>query len=249
MQRRHRRASFMSSSFVFPGGAVSPSDGDLRVTAARELFEEAGVLLARSAGEVTDIGVRTGWRVRALDDENALHSLLADAALSFDMDGLHYFSHWITPAIERKRFSAVFYVARLPDGQTASVDNREMVEDLWITPEHALERADELRLPPPQLRTLLDLLEPARQGFAGILQTCRFRAAHPHPLLPRARQPESESAPRTLMLPWDPEYLTRGLGDSLPIPAHHPLALGPSRFVLEGQTWKHTAAAPSAQPE
>src|SRR5579872_3815463 len=43
--RRHRQASFMAQAFVFPGGARDGAE-DLRVTAARELFEEAGVLLA-----------------------------------------------------------------------------------------------------------------------------------------------------------------------------------------------------------
>ena len=41
--RRRKNASFMGGAFVFPGGAADPEDGgDLRVTAARELFEEAG---------------------------------------------------------------------------------------------------------------------------------------------------------------------------------------------------------------
>src|SRR5215467_10074102 len=47
--RRHKRASFMASAFVFPGGAAEPGE-DARTAAARELFEEAGILLAR-AGE------------------------------------------------------------------------------------------------------------------------------------------------------------------------------------------------------
>jgi len=44
--RRRRSASFMGGSFVFPGGTADPGEDDLRLTAARELFEEAGVLLA-----------------------------------------------------------------------------------------------------------------------------------------------------------------------------------------------------------
>jgi 8-oxo-dGTP pyrophosphatase MutT (NUDIX family) len=39
----------MSGAFVFPGGAADPGETDPRVTAARELFEEAGVLLAKGA--------------------------------------------------------------------------------------------------------------------------------------------------------------------------------------------------------
>ena len=45
--RRHRQAKFMASAFVFPGGAAEPGE-DARTAAARELFEEAGVLLAHA---------------------------------------------------------------------------------------------------------------------------------------------------------------------------------------------------------
>ena len=42
--QRVRTASFMPGALVFPGGAQDPADGDLRVTALREAFEEAGVI-------------------------------------------------------------------------------------------------------------------------------------------------------------------------------------------------------------
>src|SRR3954453_15348894 len=47
--RRHRGASFMASSYVFPGGAAEENE-DARTAAVRELFEEAGVLFARDDG-------------------------------------------------------------------------------------------------------------------------------------------------------------------------------------------------------
>ena len=48
--RRRKGASFMASAFVFPGGATESGE-DARTAAARELFEETGVLLARDAGD------------------------------------------------------------------------------------------------------------------------------------------------------------------------------------------------------
>ncbi len=51
--RRRKGASFMASAFVFPGGGADP-DEDARTAAARELFEEAGVLLARDSGRGAD---------------------------------------------------------------------------------------------------------------------------------------------------------------------------------------------------
>src|SRR5262245_24844463 len=71
-------------------------------------------------------------------------------------EDLHYVAHWVTPSIEKRRFSAHFYAARLPAGQTPVFDNKETVDEAWVTPEGGLARAAELRLPPPQIRTLID---------------------------------------------------------------------------------------------
>lgn len=242
LQRRHARASFMSSAFVFPGGTADPGDRDLRVTAARELFEEAGVLLSRApVAEDT----RAAWHTLLLAGAEPMSALLARAGARLDLDALHYFAHWITPSREGKRFSAVFYLAALPADQSATLDNKEMVEDVWVTPDEALANADELRLPPPQLRTFLDMREPARAGMDALLAEAAFRAAQPYPVLPRMASPAAGDPRMTLLLPWDPEYHARGTGEALPIPAHHPLAVGPSRFVLEGASWKHIDAASS----
>jgi 8-oxo-dGTP pyrophosphatase MutT (NUDIX family) len=49
LAQRNPQARFMGGAWVFPGGAVSPGDGDgdagLRAAAVRELHEEAGVTL------------------------------------------------------------------------------------------------------------------------------------------------------------------------------------------------------------
>ena len=247
LQRRHARASFMSSAFVFPGGAADAADRDLRVTAARELFEESGVLLS-SAPVAED--TRAAWQTLLLTGAVTMDALMAQGGARVDLDALRYFAHWITPSREGKRFSAVFYLATMPAGQTAAFDNNEMVDEVWVTPDEALANAAELRLPPPQLRTFLDLREPARLGMDALLAEAALRAAQPYPVLPRMATPAAGEPPQmTLLLPWDPEYQSRGTGEALAIPAHHPLAVGPSRFVLEGNSWKHIDAASSPSAE
>lgn len=231
--RRRKAASFMGGAFVFPGGAADPGDGDPRVTAARELFEEAGVLVARGAPEAR---VLAEWRRGCLDGA-ALAPVLAAHGLVLDLDAFHYYAHWITPSAEAKRFSARFYVARLPEGQTPSFDDRETVDERWVTPGEALERAAELALPPPQVRTFLELS--AFRTIDDVLAECARRAEAPHPIMPRLAPLPAGFA---LLLPWDPEYESAGTGDAAPMPAGHPLARGPSRFVMEDRAWKHVHA-------
>lgn len=204
--RRHRKASFMSSAYVFPGGIAEPDEKDPRQAAARELAEETGVALP-------------------------------------GLDSLHYYAHWITPSIEPRRYSARFYVAALPPAQTITLDAREIEDAVWVTPDDALERASELHLPPPQIRTLFEIAPAARSGLDALVALCAERAAVPHAILPRAC---TDADGLVLLLPWDPDYLSRGQGDALAMAADHLLATGPSRFRLEDSTWKHVHAPGSA---
>jgi 8-oxo-dGTP pyrophosphatase MutT (NUDIX family) len=245
LQRRHRNASFMSSSFVFPGGAADPHEHDLRITAARELFEEAGVLL--TTGPIA-ADTRMRWRDQLNAGQRSLDDLLAQhpETPAIDINVLHYYAHWITPSIEKKRFSAMFYLAVLPGDQSPSLDNKETVEQVWVTPAEALARRGELRLPPPQVRTFLDIQAAAHTGIDALLSSARERARYPHAIMPRMAPVGSGFA---LLLPWDPEYHSKGTGDLLAMPDDHPLAVGPSRFVLEDMSWNHIDAPSSPRGE
>jgi 8-oxo-dGTP pyrophosphatase MutT (NUDIX family) len=239
--RRHKRASFMASMFVFPGGGAEPGE-DARTAAARELFEEAGVLLARAAPGIEtltlEIPMVGALRRKILGGGDALAELTA-AGLSWSTEKLVPWSHWITPSIEPKRFSARFFTCELPTGQVPSFDDVETVEQLWVRPDDALARAGELLLPPPQIRTFWELaqLDTIEEVFAA----GRARGDEPHPIMPRLRS-EVAGEPRCLLLPWDPEYTVTGTGDATPLTYVPRWATGPSRFILEGRTWKHVDA-------
>jgi 8-oxo-dGTP pyrophosphatase MutT (NUDIX family) len=230
--RRHKRATFMSNAFVFPGGKVEPADRGFEEAALRELFEEAGVLLVR---EELSTEKRESWRKRLLANEASFADLLAAEGLTPAGERLHWWSRWVTPSVEPKRFDAHFFLAELPPGQVPSFDQQETVDELWITPADALARAGtaELRLPPPQLRTLYDLAP--HPTMEALIAAAAERAAHPHPILPRFAQ---VGETMTLLLPWDAEYETLGTGDAAPTPAGHFLARGPTRFILEGMGWR-----------
>jgi 8-oxo-dGTP pyrophosphatase MutT (NUDIX family) len=233
--RRHRGASFMASAYVFPGGAADPGE-DARTAAARELFEEAGVLLAVSAeafaGETLEMSTQQLLRRRVLDGAPAAQ-VLAEAGLAWATESLIPWSHWITPSIEPKRFSARFFVVELPPGQQPQFDATETVDQTWVTPQEALARAGELQLPPPQVRTCWELAQ--YPTIRDVFAAGRARADEPHPIMPRL----APGAAPALLLPWDPEYLSAGTGEGTPLTYQPSWALGPSRFVRDGAAWKH----------
>lgn len=240
--RRHRGASFMASSYVFPGGKAEEGE-DARTAAARELFEEAGVLLAKDAGaaaETLELVDQAHLRKRVLGGTNAT-AVLKTAGLLWATDALVPWSQWITPSIEPKRFSARFFVTEMPPGQEPQFDQTEVVDQCWVTPREAIDKSAELQLPPPQVRTCWELAEHAT--IAAVLAAGRARAEEPHPIMPRL----APGAAPCLLLPWDPEYMTIGTGDAAPLQYTPKWARGPSRFVMEDRRWKHIDAPPSTR--
>ncbi|MEZ0228840.1 MAG: NUDIX domain-containing protein [Planctomycetota bacterium] len=171
--------------------------------------------------------------------ETAARELREEANVRIEAAALVPFSHWITPSAEKKRFSARFFVAELPAGETPRYDGAETVEQLWITPADALARSAELYLPPPQLRTLLDIRDVAAKGPAAVLAFARARAAHVKPIVPRFAKVPAAPSGFALLLPWDPEYESLGQGDGERFPEGHPFAGGPTRFFMEGLVFRH----------
>jgi 8-oxo-dGTP pyrophosphatase MutT (NUDIX family) len=143
MIRRHDNASFVPSAWVFPGGMVEQLDreiarecgdgsllGRMRVAAARELFEESGVWLG------APIENAQSKRRRLLAGNLSFRALLDESPVDFSQ--LVWTSHWITPIGVPKRFDTYFFLATVSRDVVATVDNREAVDAIWITPDDAL---------------------------------------------------------------------------------------------------------------
>ena len=166
--------AFGAGLHVFPGGRVEAADGDPRilgrtdggdahrVAAIRELFEEAGVLLAthpdgtlvgaadRLAAELP--ALRTGLAAGELD----LAIILERHDLRLPAGELVPIARWQTPRAYPRRFDARFFAVELPAGATLDLDPREVAGHTWLTPSAALARmaAGEIRLWPPTSTTL-----------------------------------------------------------------------------------------------
>lgn len=154
MVKRHERSSF-GSAYAFPGGVLEDTDGQTRthcsgvssieanqllglatggldyfVAGVRELFEEAGVLIG--ATRLTEDKL-SNCRIRLNDGSLSWASFAADSELVMHCDHLHYFSFWITPAELPKRYSTRFFLAELPESQTASHDDGELTDSCWMS--------------------------------------------------------------------------------------------------------------------
>jgi 8-oxo-dGTP pyrophosphatase MutT (NUDIX family) len=177
MVQRHSGSTF-GSAYAFPGGVVddvdrkvadfcggfSNLDANLRLgveggglsyysAAIRELFEETGVLLADFGQLDQDLAaIRAALNNGSLDWDE----FLSNARLTLHCDQLHYFSHWITPSSEPRRYSTRFFLAVMPDGQVAEHCGGELTASCWATPADILaaERRGDLNMIFPTIKTL-----------------------------------------------------------------------------------------------
>src|SRR5665213_1179776 len=165
MLRRNLNSDFVGGAYVFPGGGVDESDagpvgqrlafglsdaeasqrlalesGGLAyyVACLRELFEEAGLLIACDA---------VGEPVQLIDPEST-HRLAASRRevnagtgkfigkmerdrLLPDLRGIEYVAHWMTQLGLLRRLDTRFFVAPTPTDQVDAHDAGETVADQW----------------------------------------------------------------------------------------------------------------------
>jgi 8-oxo-dGTP pyrophosphatase MutT (NUDIX family) len=141
-------------------------DGDtaraLLVTALRELFEEAGVLIACGPSETPIATDGVDWeavsaaRVAVRQGELTFADFLRAHDWFADARALTLFSHWITPPTEPRRYNTHFFFAVAPPNQAPLADAHETHDGIWIVPARALElhRAGTLHLVYPTIKHL-----------------------------------------------------------------------------------------------
>ncbi|MEO8112991.1 MAG: NUDIX hydrolase, partial [Phenylobacterium sp.] len=175
----------------------------LRIAAIREVFEEAGILLAHRrngqpiGGEACPMAVR-----QAVDaGTTAFLDVVRDLETRLDLDALTVFARWVTPAMMPKRFDTWFYAVKAPDDQLAACDGRETVDAEWIMPGEVLRMAaeGERKVIFPTRMNLQLLAE------AASAQDAVARAAA-RPLVTVEPQMRSGPEGRVLVLPSDAGY-------------------------------------------
>ena len=167
---------------IFPTPDAETSAA-LLCCAARELFEESGVLAARDAAlapaTLDDQAHWSASRDDVLAGTLPFDDLLAAAGLTLAPDDLIYFSHWITPETSKIRFDTHFFVATLPPGQVATHWPGEMADGEWLTPREGLARHAAGRMPmfPVQVQHLERFA--AYESLAALLDYARTKPVYP----------------------------------------------------------------------
>jgi endoribonuclease LACTB2 len=189
--RRGARMAFQPGFYAFPGGQRDASDAEVEVAhapdaetaqmiacAARELFEELGVLAARGAEHLTK-----GQLVSVLDDLTSgrmtFAALLKHYGLQLDARDFTYAGRWVTPPFSPRRFDTLFFVVRCPRKQEPRLLTEEFDEGGWERASDAYERwrRFELMAAPPvvhAVRTVAGgLTEDLTERFLSVAQARR----------------------------------------------------------------------------
>ncbi len=119
--------------------------------AARELFEEVGVLLARGSRTLT-----TGQLASLLDDLESKRmswpELLRHYGLRLDASDFTFVGRWVTPPFAPRRFDTWFFLVSSPPKQEPRVTpDSELESGEWITAREAhakWERSEVIAVPP-----------------------------------------------------------------------------------------------------
>ena len=162
--KRSTKLAFLGGFHAFPGGQRETSDSGARVDncddqepaamiscAARELFEEVGVLLARGSQTLT-----TGQRASLFDDLESKRmswpELLRHYGLHLDANDFTFVGRWVTPPFAPRRFDTWFFLANCPAKQEPRVTpDSELESGAWITARDAhakWERSEVIAVPP-----------------------------------------------------------------------------------------------------
>lgn len=206
------------------GDDVDPAFGiGLLLAGVRETFEEAGLLLARRKDEQHPVDLTQNESVAQhfASLRASLHggdldmlSMTRQEGLVLQLGQLEFFSHWITPFFENRRFDTRFFVAEAPEHQRPIHDEHETVDSTWLNPGEAVASyyQGELSLAPPTLATLMEL-----QDFSTVDDVLTFCRQHrPPAILPHLDKQGDEVVlrfPNDPAFPIDdPQYALAGRG-------------------------------------
>jgi glyoxylase-like metal-dependent hydrolase (beta-lactamase superfamily II)/8-oxo-dGTP pyrophosphatase MutT (NUDIX family) len=162
--KRNIKLAFLGGYHAFPGGQRESADAEVSVDdcddaeraamitcAAREIFEEVGVLLARGSETLT-----VGQRASLFDDLESGRmtwpELLAHFDLRLNANDFGFVGRWVTPPFAPRRFDTWFFLFTCPAKQEPrTTEDSELESGEWIAASDAYakwQRSEVIVVPP-----------------------------------------------------------------------------------------------------
>ena len=167
LAQRNPQISFLGGWHAFPGGKLDAEDARIEVrncadkdmqkfivAAARETFEEIGVLLVRGGDRITK-GQRASLHDDLTSGRFSFAEILENWGLQIDAKDFQDAGFWITPKFSRARFKTRFFIAGCPRKQEPQVFGEFTIGE-FIAPGDALQiwEKGEILISPPVLISL-----------------------------------------------------------------------------------------------
>ncbi|MFQ3581558.1 MAG: MBL fold metallo-hydrolase [Chloracidobacterium sp.] len=213
--KRAEATPFLGGYHAFLGGRRDPEDSQVAVChatdaehaaqcacAAREVFEESGVLLAES--RLTTTESRLAVRADLMAGRLTFAEVCARFAVTIDARRFIPAGRWVTPVGVPRRYDTTFFISQLDWQQEPHLWAEEMVDGQWVTPSEALAAwaRGEVRLVPPTLHSVRSLFRWTSEAAAQQADFERLRFLfHDHPAAQGAPPEFIELAPGIVTFP------------------------------------------------
>lgn len=181
--QRNPNLVFLGGYHAFPGGKTDAEDAAISVRncedaaharfiacAARETFEEVGVLLVRNGEKLTK-GQIASLHDDLISKRMTFGEILDHWNLWLDAEDFFYTGFWTTPPFSPLRYKTRFFLAVCPPKQQPYAAISELRNVEFIEPENALARwaKSEVLISPPVLIALQTLAADKKTGQVGLL--------------------------------------------------------------------------------
>lgn len=170
---RNPKLRFFGGFYACPGGTLDKEDLHIEiknpdtvqkaslpyiVAAAREIFEETGVLLTQGP-EISREDLQT-YRKQLLDEQILFDEILKKENQTIDAAEFHFICSILTPEFSPVRYDTEFYWVKISENVAPEIWQGELVDGKFISAEEALElwRKGDMLIVPPVVFMLKELV-------------------------------------------------------------------------------------------
>lgn len=171
---RSPELKFFGGYYAFPGGTLDEEDVEIEiknaasitkkswpfiVAAAREIFEETGILLSHGQSDVPK-DKRQKYRQQLLTREIEFHQILRKENHTIDAADFRFIAAVVTPEFASVRYDTQFYWVKIPENQSPEILPGELVSGDFFTASRALSmwKSGEVLIVPPVIFMLQEFL-------------------------------------------------------------------------------------------